>query len=78
MRHRSGLPDGSRFEQSRFTAEARQAQWDGYFTFNSDVESFAKCFAVPVRDQVGDARITLCVAAPREDSTPIAKATSRP
>jgi DNA-binding IclR family transcriptional regulator len=44
----------------------RQAWHDGFFTFNSIVDSFTHCFAVPVMDE-GHAAATLCLVAPRAD-----------
>lgn len=61
------LPDGSWLETSIFLAEVAKARKDGYFTFNSAVETFTHCFAVPVRDESGICVATLCLVAPRED-----------
>lgn len=61
------LPNGKRLEPARFIAEVRQASIDGYFTFNSEVENFTHCFAVPVQQADGQAVATLCLVAPKED-----------
>ena len=61
------LPSGRRLEPGRFVAEVRQAAADGYFTFNSEVETFTHCFAAPVYQADGQCIATLCLVAPRED-----------
>lgn len=61
------LPNGEWLEPETFIAEVRQAERDGYFTFNSIVDSFTHCFAVPVRDENGHAAATLCLVTPRDD-----------
>lgn len=61
------LPNGRRLDPARFIAEAHQARADGFFTFDSEVETFTHCFAVPVRDASGAWIATLCIVAPRED-----------
>ncbi len=43
------LPGGEWLDPQVFLAEVRQAGQDGFFTFNSIVDSFTHCFAVPVR-----------------------------
>ena len=60
------LPNGEWLEPATFLAQARQAWRDGFFTFNSIVDSFTHCFAVPVMDE-GHAAATLCLVAPRAD-----------
>ena len=61
------LPDGSQRDPANFIAQVRQASKDGYFTFNSEVENFTHCFAVPIRQADGTCIATLCLVAPRED-----------
>lgn len=61
------LPDGARLDPGDFLAQVRQAEIDGFFTFNSTVERFAHCFAVPVRDSSGLCTATLCLVTPEED-----------
>jgi DNA-binding IclR family transcriptional regulator len=61
------LPDGQWFEPAAFIAEVREASRVGYFTFNSVVESFTHCFAVPVYQADSVCVATLCLVAPRED-----------
>ncbi len=61
------LPNGTRLDAARFIAEARQATADGYFTFNSAVETFTHCFAVPVHQAGGHCVATLCLVTPKED-----------
>ena len=61
------LPSGKRLDPARFIAEVRQATIDGYFTFNSEVETFTHCFAVPVHQAGGQCVATLCLVTPKED-----------
>lgn len=61
------LPNGKELDTARFIAEARQATIDGYFTFNSEVENFTHCFAVPVQQADGLCIATLCLVTPKED-----------
>ncbi|MTH63046.1 IclR family transcriptional regulator [Paracoccus shanxieyensis] len=61
------LPDGRRLDPAEFIAQVRAAARDGYFTFNSEVENFTHCFAVPVHQADGACIATLCLVAPRED-----------
>ncbi|MGO8041194.1 hypothetical protein AB9E11_36050, partial [Rhizobium leguminosarum] len=53
------LPNGEWLEPQTFIAEVRQAEREGLFTFNSIVDSFTHCFAVPVRGEEGHAAATL-------------------
>ncbi len=61
------LPDGTWLDPQSFIAEVRQAGAEGFFTFDSIVDSFTHCFAVPVRDGEGHAAATFCLVAPRAD-----------
>jgi DNA-binding IclR family transcriptional regulator len=61
------LPSARRLEPADFIAQVRRAQSDGYFTFNSEVENFTHCFAVPIHQVDGACIATLCLVAPRED-----------
>ncbi|WP_341487833.1 IclR family transcriptional regulator [Pararhizobium sp. A13] len=61
------VPSGKRLDPARFIAEVRQATIDGYFTFNSEVETFTHCFAVPVHQADGQCVATLCLVTPKED-----------
>lgn len=61
------LPSGRRLDPEAFIAQVRGAARDGYFTFNSEVENFTHCFAVPIRQASGVCIATLCLVAPRED-----------
>ncbi|MCD1262269.1 helix-turn-helix domain-containing protein [Shinella sp. AETb1-6] len=61
------LPNGRRMDPSEFISQVRQADRDGFFTFNSEVENFTHCFAVPVRQADGACIATLCLVTPRED-----------
>lgn len=61
------LPNGEWLEPEKFIAEVRGATEAGEFTFNSIVDSFTHCFAVPVKDMDGKAIATLCLVAPRDD-----------
>ncbi|MBW9065868.1 IclR family transcriptional regulator [Rhizobium herbae] len=61
------LPNGKRLDPAQFIAEVRQAALDGFFTFNSAVETFTHCFAVPVYQADGQCVATLCLVTPKED-----------
>lgn len=61
------LPNGEWLAPEQFISEARQAARDGYFTFDSIVDSFTHCFAVPVYQADRSCVATLCLVAPRED-----------
>ncbi len=62
------LPDGRPIERERFLREVEGARADGHFTFDSALDSYTHCFAVPVRRADGQAVATLCIVAPREDA----------
>lgn len=62
------LPSGEWLPQAEFLRQVRQATRDGHFTFDSIVDSFTHCFAVPVRGKDGVASATLCLVAPKEDA----------
>ena len=61
------LPNGKTLEPSEFIAQVRAAAHDGYFTFNSEVETFTHCFAVPIYQADNTCIATLCLVTPRED-----------
>lgn len=61
------LPDGSWLDPATFLQEVREATRKGEFTFDSIVDSFTHCFAVPVIDADDRCVATLCLVAPRED-----------
>ena len=61
------LPNGDWLSPERFIAEVRAATQAGEFTFNSIVDSFTHCFAVPVKGTDGRPIATLCLVAPRDD-----------
>lgn len=61
------LPNGNRLDSDLFIEQAREANKKGYFAFNSEVENFTRCFAVPIRQADGTCIATLCLVAPRED-----------
>jgi DNA-binding IclR family transcriptional regulator len=61
------LPDGSRLEPALFLAQVREAAAVGHFTFNSAVETFTHCFAVPVYQAGKECVATLCLVTPKED-----------
>lgn len=61
------LPTGERLPPEEFLAQVRQAERDGYFSFESIVDSFTRCFAVPVHDAERRVAATLCLVAPRSD-----------
>ena len=61
------LPNGRNLDPAEFINEVRRAAIDGYYTFNSAVENYTYCFAVPVFQADGVCIATLCLVAPRED-----------
>ncbi len=61
------LPNGEWLEPAVFIREVREAWLKGEFTFDSIVDSFTHCFAVPVLDANRRCVATLCLVAPRED-----------
>lgn len=61
------LPDGEPLDPARFLGQVHEAAEAGYFTFNSTVDTFTHCFAVPVY-RAGKACVaTLCLVTPKED-----------
>lgn len=61
------LPNGRWLDPAVFIGEVRKAGEDGYFTFNSIVETFTHCFAAPVYQADRICIATLCLVAPKED-----------
>lgn len=61
------LPDGTWLEPSLFLAQVREAARVGHFSFNSAVETFTHCFAVPVYRADRECVATLCLVTPKED-----------
>jgi len=61
------MPDGHLLDPAVFIGEVRQAARAGYFSFDSVVETFTHCFAVPVYQADGLCVATLCLVTPRED-----------
>jgi DNA-binding IclR family transcriptional regulator len=61
------LPNGKLLDPAQFIAEVRRAAEEGYYTFNSIVENFTHCFAVPVHRAGGICVATLCLVTPKED-----------
>jgi DNA-binding IclR family transcriptional regulator len=61
------LPDGAWLKPRMFIQQVREASAAGYFTFDSIVDSFTHCFAVPVYKNDSKCFATLCLVAPRDD-----------
>jgi len=61
------LPNGDWLDPAEFVAQVRKAAVVGHFTFNSAVETFTHCFAVPVHHGDGACVATLCLLTPKED-----------
>lgn len=62
------LPDGTWLDPAVFLSQVRDAEREGGFTFDSIVDSFTRCFAVPVPGGPGAGPAgTVCLIAPRED-----------
>ncbi|ALN75311.1 IclR family transcriptional regulator [Aureimonas sp. AU20] len=62
------LPSGEWLDPSLFATEAHEAVARGYFTFDSIVDSYTHCFAVPVTLRDGTIAATLCLVAPKNDA----------
>lgn len=61
------LPDGELLDHGQFISEVRQAADDRCFTFDSIVDHFTHCLAVPVCQADGTCIATLCLVTPKED-----------
>lgn len=61
------LPNGEWLSPETFIQQAREASIAGYFTFDSIVDSFTHCFAVPVYQKDKKCMATLCLVAPKDD-----------
>ena len=61
------LPDGKWLQPEIFLQQTREASVAGYFTFDSIVDSFTHCFAVPVYQLEKKCMATLCLVAPKDD-----------
>ncbi|WP_417432135.1 IclR family transcriptional regulator [Kiloniella sp.] len=61
------LPNGETISPDTFIAEVRKATLDGHYTFDSIVDTFTHCFAVPVKDIKSVCIATLCLVTPRDD-----------
>ena len=61
------LPNGETISPDTFIAEVRKATLDGHYTFDSIVDTFTHCFAVPVKDTKSVCIATLCLVTPRDD-----------
>ena len=62
------LPSGEWLPLDEFARQAHKAVADGYFTFDSIVDSYTHCFAVPITRPDGTAAATLCLVAPKADA----------
>ena len=62
------LPSGERLDQGAFLTQVRAASEEGFFSFDSIVDSFTHCFAAPVYDEGGKCVATLCIVAPKDDA----------
>lgn len=61
------LPNGEWLDPKVFIAQVREAAAKGEFTFDSIVDNFTHCFAVPIFNMENNCIATLCLVAPRED-----------
>jgi DNA-binding IclR family transcriptional regulator len=61
------LPGGEKLEPALFLEQVQEAAQAGYFTFNSAVDTFTHCFAVPVYRAGKECVATLCLVTPKED-----------
>lgn len=62
------LPSGEWLDPALFSEQAHRALKEGVFTFDSIVDSYTHCFAVPVLRPDGSAAATLCLVAPKDDA----------
>jgi DNA-binding IclR family transcriptional regulator len=62
------LPSGEWLKPETFVTQAHRAVAEGFFTFDSIVDSYTHCFAVPVARPDGTAAATLCLVAPKDDA----------
>ncbi|WP_413204292.1 IclR family transcriptional regulator [Rhodospirillum sp. A1_3_36] len=62
------LPDGRRLDTKTFIDEIREASANGFFSFDSIVDTFTHCFAAPVRDSARRCVATVCIVAPKDDA----------
>ncbi|WP_343079601.1 IclR family transcriptional regulator [Ostreiculturibacter nitratireducens] len=62
------LPGGEPVDQNKFLEEVRSARREGFFSFDSVVDTFTHCLAAPVKDETGRCVATLCIVAPKEDA----------
>lgn len=63
------LPNGAWLKPEMFIQQVRKASVAGHFTFDSIVDSFTHCFAVPVHQKDSKCFATLCLVAPKDDGT---------
>lgn len=61
------LPNGEWLTTETFIQQVREASAVGYSTFNSIVDSFTRCFAVPVYQKERECYATLCLVSPKDD-----------
>ncbi|WP_108261433.1 IclR family transcriptional regulator [Mangrovicoccus ximenensis] len=62
------LPDGTQLDVPAWLAEIRKAHAEGFFSFDSIVDTFTHCFAAPVTDRQGACVATVCIVAPKQDA----------
>ncbi|MBB4005383.1 IclR family transcriptional regulator [Aurantimonas endophytica] len=62
------LPSGDWLDPADFAEQSHRALADGHFTFDSIVDSYTHCFAVPVLRPDRTAAATLCLVAPKADA----------
>jgi len=62
------LPDESRLDKPDYIASVRSAHAEGFYSFDSLVDTYTHCFAAPVYDGDGICLSTVCLIAPRQDA----------
>lgn len=62
------LPSGERLDAAGYIAEIRKAHDEGFFSFDSIVDTFTHCFAAPVCDSSGKCVAAICIVAPKDDA----------
>jgi len=64
------LPNGSDMPKATFLREVADANAVHFYSCDSIIDKFTKCYAAAVRDQSGTCLATLCLVLPRDDAKP--------
>jgi len=63
------LPNGTTIEPEQFFAEVTGAKREDFYSCNSILDGYTKCYSAPVRDQNGSCLAALCIVTPREEAS---------